>query len=100
MSLGVVYLYEPLHDYVTDSGYGAALKFGDEWNLEFSGGYFERNYQGSKGKGFFVAMIPGFNLHKNLGISIPIIAKKIESGNLDKRTIIDVVPFICLMARL
>ena len=27
--VGGVYLYDPLHDYLTDTGYGAGIKFGE-----------------------------------------------------------------------
>jgi hypothetical protein len=98
-AIGAVYLYDPLHDYVTDTGYGGALRIGDKTYVEFSGGYFERKYENLKGTGYFVSMIPGFDISNNFGFTLPLIAKKIDGGELDKRWIINVVPFISWRVR-
>lgn len=95
-SFGANYLYDPLHSYVTDSGYGGAIKFGEQKFFQLSGGYFERKYKSLKGKGFYATAVLGWQWSEHFSVSIPIIAKRITNGGLDKRWIIDMIPYLGL----
>ena len=37
---------------------------------------------------------PGVHLGSFFGFSIPVVVKKISTGNLDKRMIVDVLPYL------
>ncbi len=96
LSFGINYLHDPLHSYITDSGYGGVIKFGDRTFFEMAGGYFERKYDDLKGRGFYLVLMGGRQWSNNFSVSIPIIIKRIASGDLEKRWMVDVIPYFGL----
>ena len=61
-----------------------------------AGGYYERKFDGVVGKGYFAIISPGINLNRAIGFSVPIVMKKISSGGLDKRMMVDILPYLGL----
>jgi hypothetical protein len=99
--MGVYGGYEVITQNVTDQTYGAAVRFGaDNPYFELQGGYFQRDFRehGSRltGKGFAANLGVGWHLTPNFGLSVYACGKRITQGDLDKRTIVDLLPFLML----
>jgi len=82
---------------VIDTFYGGAIRIGNERYFELQAGLFERKFSQPgtsdlKGKGLIANMIYGMHLSPHLGIDVVLSGKRIDSGSLDKRTIIDLIP--------
>lgn len=93
--------FQSLAPQVIDTSYGAALRIGQDSYFELQGGYFQRRFsqEGTTdldGKGFIVNMIYGLHLSPHLGIDVVLSGKRISSGTLDKRTIIDLIPLFTM----
>lgn len=93
--------YEVLSSNQNDLTYGAAIRFGDQKFLEIQGGIFERDFHQQnlrlKGKGFAGNLIFGVYLNNYFGIDLALTYKRIESG-MDKRTVLELLPFFGLKA--
>lgn len=94
--IGGIFLYELRHDYLTDSGYGVGIRYEGNLFFEIDGGYFKRKFSGRQGEGFFASLITGKHVGKYFSLALPIIVKRIDSGSLDSRWIVDVFPYLGL----
>lgn len=92
--IGPFYNYEPLHSYVTDQSYGLALKWGSSLYFEIGGGVYERKYEEQKGKGMMGSLTLGKTLSKIISVSLTTIYKSLQSGDLEKRDMVDLLPYI------
>jgi hypothetical protein len=89
--------YEGVSPQVTDTSLGAALRFGNEDYFELQGGYFHRVFEQTgtpamNGNGFSGSLIYGLHLSPHLGLALVLSGKRISSGTLDKRWIVDLLP--------
>ncbi|MGE3758079.1 MAG: hypothetical protein AB7H97_09995 [Pseudobdellovibrionaceae bacterium] len=101
ISIGPYGEYESLAPQVVDTSYGAALRFGHESYVELQAGYFRRDFQQpgtpqKDGKGFSANVIYGIGLSPHFAVDIALAGKRIASGSLDKRWIIDLLPLIAI----
>ena len=93
--------FQTLAPQTVDSSYGGALRLGIESFVELQMGYFSRSFkqEGSEdknGKGLAANLIYGMNLSPHLGVDVTLSAKRISSGSLDKRLIVDLLPLIAI----
>ena len=92
--------WETISENVTDHAYGAALRIGEKTFAELQGGYFQRNFSQEqtklKGNGFIANLGVGTHLNDVFGVTVFASGKRIESGTLDKRWIVDLLPFLNL----
>lgn len=92
--------WETISGNVTDQAYGVALRIGEKTFAELQGGYFQRNFSQEqtklKGNGFIANLGVGTHLNDVFGVTVFASGKRIESGTLDKRWIIDLLPFLNL----
>lgn len=91
--------FESLAPQVIDTAYGGALRIGHEYYVEAQFGSFRREFHqpGSEnlsGKGFAANLIYGQQLSPHFGVDIALTAKRISSGTLDKRWIVDLLPLL------
>ena len=95
--LGGYFGYEPMHSYLVDQSVGAAIRFGESNYFEFQAGGFQRSFkqQGRtyKGKGFIANALYGKHWGR-WSLSLLLTGKRISSGDLDKRWIIDFLPYL------
>ncbi|MBI2521005.1 MAG: hypothetical protein HYV97_11325 [Bdellovibrio sp.] len=95
--LGAYFGYEPMHSYLVDQSVGAAIRFGESNFFELQAGGFQRNFkqQGRtyKGTGFIVNALYGKHWGR-WSLSLLLTGKRISSGDLDKRWIIDFLPYL------
>jgi len=89
--------FRTLAPQVMDTSYGGAIRIGNESYFELQAGLFERSFtqpgtSDLKGKGFIVNMIYGMHLSPHLGLDVVLSGKRIASGSLDKRTVVDLIP--------
>jgi hypothetical protein len=91
--------FEALAPQVIDTSYGGAIRLGNESYLQIQGGIFRRSFkqEGSpamSGQGFSGELIYGMHLTPHVGIDVVLSGKRISSGDLDKRWIVDLLPVI------
>lgn len=105
IKLGPYGMYEGISPQVTDTSYGAALRFGNEAYFQLQGGFFHRVFSQTgtgtlNGKGFSAALVGGWHLSPHLGVDVVLSSKRIESGTLGRRWIIDLLPLLTFRAEL
>lgn len=100
ISFGPYYAFESLSQNVMDQTYGAALRIGHETYFEIDGGYFERRFAQRhtrlKGQGYSLNLVLGQHFGDHFGLALIATNKRIQSGDLDARTIYDLLPFFTL----
>lgn len=97
---GLYAAYETISVNTTDTSVGAALRFGKDSYFEMQGGSFRRGFSQSgtslSGTGFSANLIYGFHLTPHWGLALFLSGKRISGGDLDKRWIVDLLPFLSL----
>ncbi len=99
VALGPYGDFKSLAPQVIDTEYGAALRIGHDFYLEAQGGAFHRQFRqpGSSnlsGNGFVAHAIAGWHLSPHFGVDLDLSAKRIASGSLEKRWIVDLLPLL------
>jgi hypothetical protein len=89
--------YENVSPQATDTSVGAALRIGHEQYLGLEGGAFQRTFTQTgtgtlTGSGYSASLIWGFHVSPHWGASIAATAKRISTGSLEQRTIVDLLP--------
>lgn len=97
--LGPFAMYQGISPQVTDTSYGAAIRIGNEAYFQLQGGYFHRvfNQTGTgtlNGKGFAAGLVGGWHISPHVGVDVVLSAKRIDSGTLNRRWIVDLLPLI------
>jgi len=95
--------FEAISENVVDQSFGGALRVGNDKYVELQAGYFVRNFKQHEteleGKGVSGNLILGTHFSQNFGLALFLSGKRINSG-MDKRTIVDLLPFLSLRAEL
>lgn len=102
-SAGVYGGYHNFSPQTVDNSYGLALHAGHDYYFEMQAGIFSRAFQqlGTDkltGSGYSANLILGMTLNSFVGLDLTLSGKRIASGSLDRRTIIDLLPLIALRA--
>ena len=100
--LGPYALYENVNPQATDTSVGAAFRLGKDQYIEVEGGLFQRSFTqpgttSLSGSGYSASLVFGFHLSPHWGASLAATGKRISSGSLEQRTIVDLFPLF--MAR-
>lgn len=99
--IGAYGSFETVSKSVTDTSYGGAIRFGETNYVELQGGTFERRFRENSirltGKGFAANLIYGHHFNEYFGLSIIAAGKRIESG-MNRRSIVDLVPYLTMRA--
>ena len=101
VSVGPFAEYRSLAPQVNDVSYGGAIRVGQTSFIEAQFGYFERSFsqtgsENLKGRGFAGNLIYGMRFSPYLGVDLMLAGKRISSGTLDKRWILDLVPLFSI----
>ncbi len=91
----VAYFNIPYLDF-TENIFGLSLRFGESFLFGIDAGILNRKVFDLKGKGYAGALVMGYNISQRVHISVPILYRRINSGELQERQELSVVPQIGL----
>ena len=86
--------YESMHSELIDTSVGGFYKFGKKTYYEFGAGVLSRKLGNLSSTGVKAHAQYGFMVTNSISLSVSLIYKKLLSGDLEKRSLLDALPFV------
>lgn len=92
--VGPVFYFQRPYEGFQELIYGAGVRFGKEWLLGVDAALTSRKVMGRSSTGFAAAIVPGYAFSKHWHLSVPVIFRKLDQGELSPRIEASFLPYI------